>query len=76
MTPRDRLGGPSRPWAGRREAAGDVGHRQGFPTPTDGPHRRPERRLPKAFEQRRARLTMPRIATAQPSLPKVLGSRL
>jgi hypothetical protein len=29
MTHRDRAGDPP----GRREAAGDVGHRQGFPTP-------------------------------------------
>ena len=30
MTPRDRVGDPP------REAAGDVGHRQGFPTPSGG----------------------------------------
>ncbi len=59
MTYRDRPCGPS----GRREAAGDAGHRQGFPTPSDGPQGRPERRLAKAFGQRRARLAMPRIAT-------------
>ena len=59
MTPRDRVGGPS----GRRNAAGDAVHRQGFPTPSDGPHGRPERRLPKAFGPRRAWLAMPRIAT-------------
>ncbi len=33
MTHRDRAGDPSGQWAGRREAAGDAGHRQGFPTP-------------------------------------------
>ncbi len=63
MTPRDRPCGPS----GRREVAGDVGHRQDFPTPSDGPHGRPQRRLAKAFDQgggqRRARLAMSRIAT-------------
>jgi hypothetical protein len=32
MTYRDRVGDPP----GRREAAGDVGHRQGFPTPSGG----------------------------------------
>ncbi len=33
MTHRDRAGDASGQWAGRREAAGDAGHRQGFPTP-------------------------------------------
>ncbi len=33
MTHRDRAGDPSGQWAGRREAAGDAGHRRGFPTP-------------------------------------------
>ncbi len=33
MTHRDRTGDPSGQWAGRREAAGDAGHRQRFPTP-------------------------------------------
>ncbi len=41
MTHRDRVGDPP----GRREAAGDVGHRQGFPTPSGGSPRRAERRL-------------------------------
>ncbi len=59
MTPRDRVGDPP----GRREAAGDVGHRQGFQTPSGGSPRRPERRLPKAFGRRRARHAMSRIAT-------------
>ncbi len=63
MTHRDRAGDPP----GRREAAGDAGHRQGFPTPsaespTAGSPERPERRLPKAFGRRRARLAMPGIA--------------
>ncbi len=34
MTHRDRAGDPSGQRAGRREAAGDAGHRQGFPTPS------------------------------------------
>ncbi len=33
MTHRDRAGDPSGQRAGRREAAGDAGHRRGFPTP-------------------------------------------
>ncbi len=33
MAHRDRAGDASGQWAGRREAAGDAGHRQGFPTP-------------------------------------------
>ena len=53
MTHRDRAGDPP----GRREAAGDAGHRQGFPTPPGAPAAgspaRPERRLPKAFGRRR-----------------------
>ena len=60
VTHRDRVCGPS----GRREAAGDVVHRQGVPTPSDGPHTRPKRRLPRAFGQRRARLPMPGIGAA------------
>ncbi len=64
MTHRDRAGGPP----GRREAAGDAGHRQGFPTPSGGSPARPERRLPKAFGRpiafrRGAWLPMSRIAT-------------
>ncbi len=58
MTHRDRAGDPP----GRREAAGDAGHRQGFPTPSGGSPARPERRLPKAFGLRRAWLPMSRIA--------------
>ena len=60
MTLRDRVGGLS----GRKEAAGDAVHRQGFPTPSDGSHTRPERRLTKAFGRRRARFALPRIAAA------------
>ncbi len=72
MTQRDRAGDPSGQRAGRREAAGPVGHRQGFPTPatgspTAGSPARPERRLPKAFGRpmafrRAAWLAMPGIA--------------
>ncbi len=35
MTHRDRAGDPSGQRAGRREAAGPAGHRQGFPTPAE-----------------------------------------
>jgi len=59
MTHRDRAGD----LPGRREAAGDAGHRQGLPTPSGDSPARPERRLPKAFGPRRARLPMCRIAT-------------
>ena len=45
MTLRDRVGDPP----GRRDAAGDVGHRQGFPTPTGGSPTRPERRASHGF---------------------------
>ncbi len=63
MTHRDRAGDPP----SRRKAAGDAGHRQGFPTPS--PNRplpvrlRDRRRLPKAFGRRPAWLPMSRIAT-------------
>ncbi len=66
MTHRDRAGDPSGQRVGRREAAGDAGHRQGFPTPA--PNRllpvrlRDRRRFPKAFGPRRARLPMSPIA--------------
>ena len=64
MTHGDRAGDPP----GRREAAGDAGHRQGFPTPSGGSPARPERRLPKAFGRPMALrwgpwLPMSRIAT-------------
>ncbi len=39
MTHRDRAGDPP----GRREAAGDAGHRQGFPTPAGGSPARPSK---------------------------------
>ncbi len=63
MAHRDRVGDPP----GRREAAGDAGHRQGFPTPSGGSPARPARRLPKGFRpgggRRRTWLPMSRIAT-------------
>ncbi len=59
MTHRDRAGDPP----GRREAAGDAGQRQGFPTPSGGSPARPERRLPRAFGRRHVWLPMSRIAT-------------
>ncbi len=62
MTHRDRAGDPSGHRAGRREAAGDAGHRRGLPTPSGGSPARPERRFPKAFGLRRAWLAMTRIA--------------
>ncbi len=85
MTHRDRAGDRSGQWAGRREAAGPAGHRQGFPTPSRAPAAgspaRPERRLPKAFGLRiafrwGARLPMSRIAAPRACSPKALGSRL
>ncbi len=63
MTHRDRAGDPP----GRRGAAGDVGHRQGFPTPAWAPlagsPARPERRPPKAFGRRPAWLAVSNTAT-------------
>ncbi len=59
MTHRDRAGDPPGRWG----AAGDVGHRHGFPTHSGGSPERPGRRLPKGFGQRPAWLAMPRIAT-------------
>ena len=59
MTHRDRPCGPP----GRKERAGDAGHRPALLTPSGGLHGRPERRLAKAFGRRRARLAMCRIAT-------------
>ncbi len=52
MTHRDRAGDASGQGAGRREAAGDAGHRLGLRTPSGGSPARPERRLPKAFGRR------------------------
>ncbi len=84
MTHRDRAGDASGQGAGRREAAGDAGHRQGFPTPpwapAAGSPARPERRLPKAFGL--PKLSDGRMASDVPhrhatrSWPKALGNRL
>ena len=60
MTHRDRPCGPS----GRRKVADDAGYRQDFLTHSDGPHTRPEGRLPKAFGQRCAVFAMHHIAAA------------
>ncbi len=56
MTHRDRAGDASGQRAGRREAAGDAGHRQGFPTPSSNrplPVRPRDRNggFPRAFGQ-------------------------
>ncbi len=72
MTHRDRVGDPSGQGAGRRGAAGDAGHRQGFPTHSGGSPTRPGRRLPPClwtgvFGQRPARLAVP--CTATPRAP-------
>ncbi len=69
MTQRDRAGDPP----GRREAAGDAGHRRGFPTPSGGSPARPERRFHKAFGLRPAGLAMPRIAAPCAPLAENLG---
>ncbi len=68
MTHRDRAGDPSGQRAGRREAAGPAGHRQGFPTPSGGSPARPKRRFSKVFGRPMALrwgawLPMSRIAT-------------
>jgi len=89
MTRRDRAGDPSGHWAGRREAVGDAGHRQGFPTPPPIrplPVRLPDRnggfprlsargRTAHGFQMGRMAPDVPhRYATR--SWPKALGSRL
>jgi hypothetical protein len=72
MTHRDRAGDPSAKGAVRRGAAGDVGHRQGFPThPAVRP--RDRRRLAKAFGRRPAWLAVsppPRHALLAENLGK------
>ena len=71
MTHRNRAGDPP----GRRKAAADAGHRQGFPTPPPIrplPVCLPDRngRFPKAFGRRPAGLAMPCIAA-----PRAPGRR-
>ncbi len=76
MTQRERAGDPP----GWREAAGDAGHRQGFPTPSGGSSARPEAasqgfRAAHNFETGRMASDGPhRHATR--SWPKTLGNRL
>ncbi len=75
MTHRDRAGDPSGHRAGRREAAGSAGHRQGFPTPAGGSPARPERRFPKAFGQERVARAVHDCARGGASTPSgVSGS--
>ncbi len=89
MTHRDRVGDASGHWAGRRGAAGDVRHRQGFPTPPHSPAAgspaRPEAASPNLVDGgfrtaqclwtgRAARGDPHRHATR--SWPKTLGSHL
>ncbi len=80
MTHRDRAGDPPGQRAGRREAAGDAGHRQGFPTPSGGSPARPEAvsqgfRTAHSFQTgRMATDALHRRATR--SWPKTLGNRL
>ncbi len=72
MTHRDRAGDPP----GRREAAGDAGHRQGFPTPSGGWPVRRERRLPMALGLRQRMASVVPHPYATRSWPKALVSRL
>ncbi len=58
MTHRDRAGDASGQWAGRREATGDAGHRQGFPTPP------PNRPLPVRLRDRNG--GFPRLSDGVP----------
>ena len=72
MTHRDRVGDPP----GRRGAAGDAGHRQGFPTPSGGS---PQATGTAAAQGFRAASPAARDAPhrhATRSWPKTLGSRL
>ncbi len=76
MTHRDRAGDPP----GRRDAAGDVGQRHGFPTPAGGS---PARRVAASHGFRPAHsFPLGRLASNVPhrratrSWPKALGSRL
>ncbi len=71
MTHGDHAGDPP----SRREAAGDVVHRQGFSTHSGGSQARPERRPANAFGQRRAHLAIPPHRHGARSLPKTLADR-
>ncbi len=75
MTHRDRAGDPPGQRAGRREAAGPAGHRQGFPTPSGGSSARPERQLPKAFGLPNACGQGPRLAVPRTVTPRAPGRK-
>ncbi len=71
MTHRDRADDPP----GRRGAAGDVGHRQGFPTPSGGSPARPEAASQGFRTASRMACDAPHRRTMR-SWQKTLGSRL
>ncbi len=75
MTHRDRAGDPSGQRAGRREAAGDAGHRQGFPTPSGGSPARPEA-VAQGFRPGARGVAMRHIGSRARRSPKALGNRL
>ena len=66
MTHRDRAGDASGQRAGRREAAGDAGHRRGFPTPP------PNRPLPVRPRDRNG--GFPRLSDGVPQDLRCLAS--
>ena len=74
MTHRDRAGDAAGHRAGRRQAVGDAGHRQGLPTPPPIPplpvRPRDRRRFPKAFGQERVARRCPGIASPTGRRPK------
>ncbi len=71
MTHRDRAGDPP----GRREAAGDAGHRQGSPTPSGGLPARPEA-VSQGFRPGARGVGMRDIRSQSRRRPKALGNRL
>ncbi len=75
MTHRDRAGDASGQWAGRREAAGDAGHRRGFPTPSGGSPARPEA-VSQGFRTASHMASDALHRRATRSWPKTLGNRL
>ncbi len=70
MAPRDRAGDPP----GRREAAGDAGHRQGLPTPSGGSPARPQA-ASQGFRPGARGVAMRDIGSHARRRPKALGSR-
>ena len=74
MIHRDRAGDPSGQRAGRREAAGDAGHRQGFPTHSGGSPARPEG-VSQGFRPGARGVAMRDIGSHARRSPKALGSR-